>query len=230
MAGEGKSTILIAAISAVSAIVIALITTYGTIAVSAPKAEKVKKDFDAKVVSVEKAQDDFDAKFDSLKKDLEEISELQLIANLPVGTIVPSMLRPSQFAEVVGDPSVFDPKKSKWALADSQDDISFSRYGKLNGEKLAPDLRGMFLRGMNEGRDDGKQDPQDDRDVGDYQADSYKKHNHLLPISENKGNIWGVSYSTQGEFEGDHYRWTKMSGEKETRPKNVAVYFYIKIN
>ncbi len=42
MAKETKSTILIATISAISAIVIAVITTYGTIAVSAPEDKKVK--------------------------------------------------------------------------------------------------------------------------------------------------------------------------------------------
>ena len=89
MAGETKSTILIAIISAISAVVVAVITTYGTIAVSEPEAKKVKKE-------------------------LEEISDLQRIANLPIGTIVPSMLPPSLFAKVVGDPSVFDPEKSKW--------------------------------------------------------------------------------------------------------------------
>ena len=136
MAGESKSTILIAIISAISAVVVAVITTYGTIAVSQPEAKKVKKE-------------------------LEEISDLQLITNLPVGTIVPSMLQPSLFSEVVGDPSVFNPEKNKWVLADEQKDITRSRYGKLlNNTRYTPDLRGMFLRGMNEGRDDGKQDPE----------------------------------------------------------------------
>ncbi len=131
MARETKSTILVAIIGAMSAVVIAVITTYGTIAVSAPEALKVKKE-------------------------LEDISDLQKIANLPIGTIVPSMLYPSQFAKAVGD---LDRTTSHWVLADGQKDITTSQYGQLSNKTKTPDLRGMFLRGVNEGRDDGEQDP-----------------------------------------------------------------------
>ncbi|MBN1932888.1 MAG: hypothetical protein JW786_14895 [Desulfobacterales bacterium] len=207
-----KSTILIAIISAVSAIVVAVITTYGTIAVSEPEAKRVKKE-------------------------LEEISDLQQIANLPIGTIVPSMLHPSLFAKVVGDPSVFDPEKSSWVLADKQKDITRSRYGKLlNNTRYTPDLRGMFLRGMNEGRNDGKQDPKRDRIAGDYQRDALQEHGHETTATEFKWNDTTTDYGYTSEGKAHAPTASVMTVKEpayaaiETRPKNVAVYFYIKIN
>ncbi len=212
MKEQTKSTVLIAMISAISAVVIAVITTYGTIAVSEPEAKKVKKE-------------------------LEEISDLQLIANLPIGTIVPSMLGPSTFAKAVGD---LDRTTSEWVLADGQSIAATSRYGQLSNKTKTPDLRGMFLRGVNEGRKDGEQDP-DDRKPGEYQRDALQQHGHK---TDARKHGWGKMGDTQG--------WTKKAGEApiasvtfvttlkdakvktrtavETRPKNVAVYFYIKVN
>jgi hypothetical protein len=214
MAGESKSTLLVAMVSAISAVFVAGITTYGTIAVSEPEAKRVKKE-------------------------LAEISELQLIANLPIGTIVPSMLQPSLFAKVVGDPSVFDPEKSKWVFADKQKDITISRYGQLlNNRRYTPDLRGVFLRGMNEGRIDG--DPDHDRRPGDIQQDALQKHGHETTA---KGLKWGepsevptasdLGYTTKGNAHAPEAQVTIVKDANvadETRPKNVAVYFYIKIN
>jgi hypothetical protein len=204
---ETKSTILVSIIGAMSAVVIAVITTYGTIAVSAPEAKRVKKE-------------------------LEEISDLKLIANLPIGTIVPSMLPPSKFAKAVGD---LERTTIEWVLADGQKDITTSQYGQLSDKTKTPDLRGVFLRGMNE---DGGRDP-DDREPGEYQPDALQQHGHQ---TDARKHGWGKMGDTQG--------WTKQAGEAppasvtnvvkitavetrtadETRPKNVAVYFYIKIN
>ena len=203
MATETKSTISIAIISAISAVVIAVITTYGTIAVSAPEAKKVKKE-------------------------LEEISDLKLITNLPIGTIVPSMLEPTVFAEAVGD---VDRDTPDWVLADGDKDITNSLYGQLSHNRTPPDLRGVFLRGMNEGRNDGKQDPQSDRNAGDYQPDTLARHRHGMVWhwrsfegSKDRAPTTAVNYCNKGLCD------SLFEGGKETRPKNVAVYFYIKIN
>jgi len=209
---------LIATISAISAVVIAAITTYGTIAVSAPEAKKVKKE-------------------------LGEISDLRKIANLPIGTITPSMLHPSLFANSVGDPSVFDPEKSKWVFADGQKDITNSQYGKLLGNtRFTPDLRGMFLRGLNEGRKDDKRDP-DERKPGDYQEDALQGHGHKTDALKLGRYIdqdtKELGYTSRGGADADTASVTTVTEEKvgekvnvadETRPKNVGVYFYIKIN
>lgn len=215
-----KSTILITIISAVSAIIVAAITTYGTVVVSAPEAKKVKEE-------------------------LKDISDLKKIANLPIGTIVTSMLPPSLFAEAVGDPapSVFDPGKSKWVLADGRD-IRISQYGKLSGNAEAPDLRGMFLRGLNEGRKDGKQDL-DMRKPGDYQEDALRQHSHKTTVTgeptgyrEQAETPSGIGYTRHPAGRNAPYEKVSVSvsdvvganAMAETRPRNTAVYFYIKIN
>ncbi len=198
MAKQDKSTILIAAISAASAIVVAAVTTYGTIAVSAPAAKKVKQEIDA-----------------------------QQIRNLPVGTIVSSMLQPTKFAEAVGD---VDRTPPEWVLADGQKDITNSRYGQLTGNRTPPDLRGMFLRGMNEGRNDGMQDPDGSRKAGEPQKDSFQKHSHII------GSRWATPGNRAYKFSEDpgstnpaNFR-TIDEGGLETRPRTVAVYYYIKVN
>jgi hypothetical protein len=212
MAAKPKDTILIATISAISAVVIAVITTYGTIAVSAPEAKRVKGE-------------------------LKEISDLRLIANLPIGTIVPSMLQPPDFAKEVGD---VDRDTPEWVLADGQIDISTSRYALLTKRYKPPDLRGIFLRGMNEGRIDTTGDPEGNRGVGDYQFDAFKKHKHKSPVTYYKSSFkesgsrpWtAVHMPTEGDIKKwqDRQEDTEEVGGDETRPRNVAVYFYIKIN
>lgn len=166
--------------------------------------------------------------------------------NLPIGTIIPSMLDPKEFAETVGDPdpSDFDPAISKWVLADGQKDITISQYGQFKSH--TPDLRGMFLRGMNEGRNDGKQDPEHNRTAGDYQQDTLQQHAHETTATgyqfkvrdEDSHYKWDngkkdLGYTSDGDADIVPAKVTSVKGDKvakETRPKNVAVYFYIKIN
>lgn len=176
---------------------------------------------------------EFDAK--EIRKGLGEISELQKIANLPIGTIIPSMLDSSLFAKAVGDSPDFDSIKSKWVLADGQKDLTHSKYHRLTGESYTPDLRGMFLRGLNVGRDDGKQDPEQDRTPGDYQQDALKEHGHKTTAKALKwrDTKTRLGYTSKGEAKAPIAEVTDVTHAKvaeETRPKNVAVYFYIKIN
>jgi hypothetical protein len=211
-----KSTILIAIISAISAIVVAVITTYGTIAVSGSKMGMISSDLD------------------QAKKEMKNISsDLQQISNLPIGTIVPSMLQPTKFAKEVGD---LDRVTMKWVLADGEKDITNSLYAQLSGNTRPPDLRGMFLRGMN--FNGNGQDPEKDRIAGEYQEDALHEHTHntnALAIQWKAGGSWEEG---QGIRHNPNNKWivatvTEVKDArtaKETRPKNVAVYFYIKIN
>lgn len=161
---------------------------------------------------------------------LEEILRLKKIANLPVGTIVASMLEPSKFAEAVGDPNR---KINEWQLADGKPIAATSRYGQLSGKTKTPDLRGMFLRGMNEGRKDGKQDPEQNRTAGHYQSDALQEHGHVTDATEwnwNKQGNAGYTSQAKNAPSSSVRNVTGANVEVETRPKNVAVYFYIKIN
>lgn len=157
---------------------------------------------------------------------LTRVSEIDKIANLPIGTIIPSMLNESSFAETVADPTDFDSEKSKWVLADGRN-VDGSEYaGKVKPQ--LPDLRGMFLRGMNEGRTDG--DPDQDRQVGSYQADAFAKHDHNLKFHYRSFKGDGGKGRPALDEGTSPKPVTPIQGNRETRPKNVAVYFYIKIN
>ncbi|MHC4546096.1 MAG: hypothetical protein ACYS9C_18355 [Planctomycetota bacterium] len=159
---------------------------------------------------------------------LNEIIQLKKIAYLPIGTILPSMLDPNTFAKAVGDPPVFDPVKSKWALADKRE-VTDANYGKFIGN-ITPDLRGMFLRGMNV---NNGQDPDQNRIAGHPQQDALQDHGHETDARKHGwGELGKQGYTKQGG-EAPRASVTTVTGANaavETRPKNVAVYFYIKIN
>jgi len=103
----------------------------------------------------------------------------------------------------------------------------------------------MFLRGMNV---DGKGlDPDQSREVGDVQEDALQEHGHETtatgyqydvpdkeshyPWKEGKADL---GYTSDGDADIVPAEVTSVKGAdknaEETRPKNVAVYFYIKIN
>ena len=179
--------------------------------------------------------DDFNASFkaskDAKRSDL--VAALLCIEQsrsvpsaLPIGTVIASMLAPADFAKEVGDPISFDDKNSRWTLADGRD-IGASKYKTSALSSKVPDLRGMFLRGLNVGRSDGLQDPDSHRLTGSVQTDELKAHTHELGfgrhgLASGKGN---------GNLEtGFPQVSTGATGDVETRPRNIAVHYYIKIN
>jgi hypothetical protein len=147
---------------------------------------------------------------------------------IPVGTIIASMLKPNIFADIIGDPDPFDSADSKWALADNKN-VAGSEYAKKVDTKL-PDLGGMFLRGIN--TKDGKEDPEGVRPAGRPQDDALQEHGHQTDARKHGWGKSGQGYTTRGG-EAPKAEVTTVTGANaadETRPKNVAVYFYIKIN
>lgn len=168
---------------------------------------------------------------------------------VPVGTIVPSLLPWERFVEHAGDRPVFQENTSKWAPCDGRR-ISGSA---LAGEGLthAPDLRGLFLRGLNRfDKDEGEavsstwRDPEDrletgektPRRAGSRQEGNVGEHGHKFM----GGGSRGVTCADGGRdrcglwHDGDHgqsgKRPTIGNPSGETRPNNAAVYYYIKIN
>lgn len=154
----------------------------------------------------------------------------------PVGAVISSVFSFDEIKKLTSNFSKY------WALADGSNVDRSSKYfkvktdGSLNNVKL-PDLRGTFLRGLNLGRSDGKQDTEgSSRSPGDYQADSIAKHDHgrgmaNWPDSGVGGNVRPNGGTGQHS---DHWNPRYISpvsyGGAETRPKNSAVYYYIRIN
>ena len=94
------------------------------------------------------------------------------------------------------------------------------------------------MRGLNYSEDgmvrnDGKEDPDgSDRNAGDYQEDAIKAHKHKIADytvgSKTAGDrvpVSGIS-SHPNEFYSDDQR----ESSSETRPKNIALFYYVRIN
>ena len=111
-----------------------------------------------------------------------------------------------------------------------------SQYEKLLRVRNVPDLRGLFLRGLNAERADGKEGPDASMRIGgDYQQDMVGKHGHPLSpriaILGERAAYGGLKESAVGA---DAANGTAVSaGDSpgvETRPRNSGVYWYMRIN
>jgi len=96
-------------------------------------------------------------------------------------------------------------------------------FGGSGGSFGVPDLRGEFMRGLDDGRgvDSG-------RALGDgSQADDNKSHTHTFDGVPDLGGEWRLTPMIQtGHYYGQDT--TDSSGGTETRPRNVAVLYCIK--
>nr|VFJ76046.1 MAG: hypothetical protein BECKFM1743C_GA0114222_109041 [Candidatus Kentron sp. FM]VFJ76103.1 MAG: hypothetical protein BECKFM1743A_GA0114220_109061 [Candidatus Kentron sp. FM]VFK14747.1 MAG: hypothetical protein BECKFM1743B_GA0114221_103381 [Candidatus Kentron sp. FM] len=168
---------------------------------------------------------------------------------LPLGTIVQSILAWPEYVKAMNDKLVFDAKINLWAPCDRRD-ITGSDLAALSKRTEAPDLRGVFLRGMNRfdpeepGPVPGKQkDPTSGRKAGGkVQPHSVGRHRHESKGERTKRNLTGFHYDPRedrdivrvgdaGYFEDESNIPTSYHNPSgETRPNNVAVHYYIKIN
>ncbi|HTF06177.1 MAG TPA: hypothetical protein VK826_19235 [Bacteroidia bacterium] len=153
-----------------------------------------------------------------------------------IGTILSSTLDYDNLTKISEDPKVIDPIASKWIPADGRS-IKGSLLHRKTGQENAPDLRGKFLRGLNILYNTGQPtlelemaDPDGaNRKPGDYQEDQFKNHAHSYILSNTQNNADdGTTRSYRGSDAPG--AMTGTVGGKETRPRNVAVFFYIKIN
>ena len=141
------------------------------------------------------------------------------IADAPLGTVIASVFGPAADG--------FLPNSNQsWVLAGGQ--------APVNGVTV-PDLRGAFLRGIDytlTGRPATGRDSSVTRTAGSYQADAMQRHVHQAKgINGSPVN----SYSGLGTYTvafGNGLQNTSEASARvatETRPKNVAVYYYIKV-
>lgn len=160
---------------------------------------------------------------------------VQAIKNdiVPRGSIIASVIAPDATSDyMLGDVN------KVWAFADG------SKPADVTGYAWAfPDLRGQFLRGMNQG---ATVDPQPGRTAGvTVQADAFQEHAHNW---RNPSQLWSASHEGSGTAPGsdantilnslgamtivaivpnDINRVPRVA--TETRPTNLAVYWYVKV-
>jgi hypothetical protein len=163
---------------------------------------------------------------------------------MPIGTIVASVLPYGDFLEVNGYTYTGDMGKAVWVPCDGRL-VGSSKYAHFGA---VPDLRGLFLRGANdfgviyEGVavvDDAHKNP-DNTHSGVFQQDAFQSHNHGMGVALGP---FGTNYTTVANVTIGDARLASPSqvpinnsviqnagGSSETRPKNMTVFYYIKIN
>ncbi|MEL6274486.1 MAG: hypothetical protein AAFU03_05150, partial [Bacteroidota bacterium] len=165
------------------------------------------------------------------------------ISAVPIGTIITSMLPFKEFCQEIGQesgPDNFDPMDQEnciWAPADGRS-CRGSEYARL-GNPQVPDLRGVFLRGLNLFDNfqpfsvpESQKDPSNERVAGSFQNQDIQPHFHDymdLQATERAGIHSGDVRPDPGHNR-DARRTTLQMPSAETRPKNISVYRYIKIN
>jgi hypothetical protein len=169
-----------------------------------------------------------------------------------LGTVIASVLDYDHLVTITGDPKVIDPTTTNWIPADGRN-IAGSNLSKLTKALNAPDLRGRFLRGLNTIFSDGapelnistadQGDPHNNRTAGDYQDSVVGAHSHVVDMRTGYMMDLGkwqnppptsIYIADRPAFGNDYGNLTASSNGSgmapETRPKNIAVYYYIKIN
>lgn len=162
-----------------------------------------------------------------------------LEVKVPIGTIISSLLPYKAFMEVNGFKETTNLSLLTWVPCDGRT-VASSLFAENGGGQTAPDLRGVFLRGVNEYYVAGAGPLKTERlntegkVAGEFQPDGLKKHTH--------NQIWGQNGGTPNTIaQGNNlanFKAYKMlqttseniGGTEETRPKNITVYYYIKIN
>ena len=140
------------------------------------------------------------------------------ISSMYLGTVFTSLLTESQMNTI--DSNVF--------LCDGRSCVGTS-YELLTSNSTVPDMRGQFLRGLDP---TGIIDPDGaGRTLGDSQQDEFESHTH--PYTDNSSSnvnhiAGGPSASARNVTTVN--RTTSATGGAETRPKNISINFYLKVN
>jgi tail collar domain len=126
------------------------------------------------------------------------------------------------------------------------DAIGTSYGGDANPNFQIPDYRGLFLRGVDDG---AKRDPDvgtrtamgrngtgnSGNSVGSYEGDQFASHSHATQgyhlEAKGGGGFDGAGFDTNSNRDHPMTHWygTNGAGGAETRPKNVTVYYMIKL-
>ena len=175
---------------------------------------------------------------------------------VPVGSIMP-------FAGAVTSGDALLEPVPGWIVCNGATLTTNAKFDNLKtvlgtawGTNLVPDLRGVFLRGINNGRTGDYADPET-RDVGSFQKDNFESHGHTGNTTSNGEhrhyiNFKGDEMDENGQggtaldnWDGSNENWSENrytnyagahhhtliineTGGDETRPVNAGVNFIIK--
>jgi hypothetical protein len=158
-------------------------------------------------------------------------------ASLPVGTVVYSMLNAATFSsqQAAGQ---------TWILADGRSIAGLNlSYETLTSSSAIPNLLGVFVRGKNNGRSDGNQNPDGDLPLGQFTADRFQSHdhgggNHSHNTSTQNGaapDFGGIIVRIPGSGTFDSATSSSgaiinAQGGAETSPKSVTMNPFIRVN
>jgi hypothetical protein len=154
-----------------------------------------------------------------------------------IGELRSAMLSEADFQSQFG---------TEWVLADGAD-VTGSKYHTLIGDTTIPDARGLSLRGKNNGRVDGNQNPDGDVALGTFQnfgtsgsglsTSNPGNHTHGTAKVGSTTQLFGMlntdQFHNSGAFQnitGDGAHTHTISGANETRMRNITVNHFIKIN
>lgn len=141
-----------------------------------------------------------------------------------IGSIEASLLTEGEFKKL------YNSNGQEWVLAKGQKISENSRYFILTKKDTLPDMRGMFLRGKNYDRkpEDGNVDK--DLELGKIQKEALNLSFNILGPTRNGYKTLNNSGSGDDvRIDFDFKNEEKMFGN-ETRPKNVTVNYFIRIN
>ena len=158
--------------------------------------------------------------------------------SLPIGTIISSTFKYETFLEVNRFKSTENMSKVIWVPCDGRD-VSSSRFGEFSGS--VPDLRGLFLRNVNDynvpfdgvAKVSENQANPENTSAGVFQKDTFETHFHTtekLTFGHKNHGYPASEDLNPGGWAGYLKLKTDSKGGNETRPKNMTVYYYIKIN
>lgn len=172
----------------------------------------------------------------------------------PIGTVISSFLNWEQFnlASKNNDKSpggIWTSQKSKWSPCDGRP-VPNSKLAAISSLTNAPDLRGIFLRGVNSIDPSYSLPPQDPsqlnvdpKSVGVYQSDALKNHSHKIsnstdvlryieggPLKGGDGGAFINAINNPNKGGSALLVTDNDGGSLETRPKSMSIYYYIKTN
>lgn len=119
-----------------------------------------------------------------------------------------------------------------WVLCDGRN-ITGSELHLFIGLSTIPDARGRFLRSFDTRTSNRVDEDRSATDaIGEAQQDEFEEHDHVVPNVSPSSQI--VLYSGGSSLKiaepSSSNNSAVTSGGRETRPKNVAAYTYIRIN